>query len=72
MDNDIARESFFLGFYFLSATDNHFALNGNNGLKDFVFEVHGFDSGFEGFNDFVFVAGIGVDNIPSGVKRRFA
>lgn len=71
LDKNIAGEGFFLGFDFLAAADGHFGLDGNNGLKDFVGEVHGFDPGLEGVDDFVFVAGVGVDDVPGGVNGRF-
>lgn len=56
-----------MGFDFSPPADDHFTLDGNNGLKDVVLETHGLDSNLEGVDDFVFVAGIGVDDIPGGV-----
>ena len=32
-----------------------------------VLETHGFNPSFKGVDDFVFVAGIGVDDVPGGV-----
>jgi len=46
-------------------------LNGDDGIKDLVFKTHGFNSGLKGINDFVFMTGIGVDNIPGGINPGF-
>lgn len=37
LDKNITRESFFGSFNFLATADNHFALSGNDSLKNFVF-----------------------------------
>ncbi len=67
MDKNVAGKSFFLGFDLLTAADDHFTLDGDNGLKNFVGKIHGFNSGFERVDDLVFVAGIGVNYKPGGV-----
>jgi len=69
LDKDIARESLFHGFDLGTSANDHFALNWDNSLKDIILQTHGFDTDFEGFDDFVFVTRIGVDDIPSGVNR---
>lgn len=71
LDENIAGESFFLSFYFSAATDDHFALDGDDGFKDFVCKPHGFDTSFKSVDDFVFMAGIGVDDIPGGADAGF-
>ena len=71
LDENITGESLFLGFYFFAAADNRFALDGDNGLEDFICKPHGFDTSFKSVDDLVFMARIGVDDIPGGINAGF-
>jgi len=41
-------------------------LGGDEDLENFVLELHGLNALDQGLGDLVFVAGIGVDNVPAG------
>jgi len=68
LNQNIAGKSFFLTFDFSAPADNHFRLNGDDGLEDLIFKVHGADTGFESIDDFIFVTRVGVDDIPGSVN----
>ena len=67
LDDDITREGFFLSFNFGTTADDHFGLDRNDSLENLIFQPHGFDPGFEGLDDFIFVAGVGIDDVPGSV-----
>ena len=71
LNNNVTGEGLFLSFDFLTAANDHFALNGDNGLKDLVFQIHGLNTSLQIFDNFVFVARIGVDDIPSRIEAGF-
>ena len=68
LNKDVARKGFFLGFDFFATTDDHLTLNRDDSLKYFIGKTHGFNTGDKGVYDFVFVPGVGVDNVPGGVN----
>ncbi len=71
LDEDITGESFFLGFDFLATANGHFRLDGDDGLEDAILKTHGFESGFESIDDFIFVTRVSVDDVPGGVDGWF-
>ena len=71
LDENITGIGFFLRFDFLTAADNHFALDRDNSGKDLVGEIHGPDTSLESLDGFVLVARVGVDDIPAGVKTSW-
>jgi len=71
LNKNITGEDFFLSLNFFTATDDHFALNWDNGLENFVSQGHSFNTGFESIDDFVFVTGVSVDNVPGGINAGF-
>ena len=63
-DQHVAGEELFFDGFFLAVMNFDLVLGGDQQLKHLVFQIHGFDPGGEGEGDFVFVAGVGVDNVP--------
>jgi len=65
----IAGEKLFLDGDLFAFADFDFFLSRDKDLKDVVGKAHGLNSGFEGDGDAVFVAGLGVNDVPFGRLR---
>ena len=70
-DKHIAGEEFFFNGGFFALVDLDFFLGGDEDLVDKVLKTHGLNSGFEGDENAVFVAGLGVNDVPLGRSGSF-
>jgi hypothetical protein len=62
----IAGEKLFFDGGFLAFVDFDFLLGRDKDFKDEVFKTHGLNSGFEGYENTIFVTGLGVNDVPFG------
>lgn len=66
-NKNVAGENFLFNLFLFTSFNSDCVASGDDNVKDSPGNFHGFDSLLNGSGNFVFVAGIGVKDIPFGI-----
>jgi hypothetical protein len=68
-DQNVARKGLSLNAVALTVADFDLFLGRNDDLIDTLAQIESIYTGFDGFLDFILIAGVGVQDVPASFRR---